>query len=235
MFDSVDKFDLPEPIPPVEGEWGTLEKLKKERDVVGIFITGHPLDDHAFAIKSFCRNQLSDLEDLDKLKEKERQVTVAGMITFVDHRVSQKGNPWGRFTMEDYNGSYQFSLFGKDYLRLRNYIGDDWFVFVEADVSYNDYRNSTELKIKNIIMLAELIDVKAKALQIDLHLEQMDETMVEDLVNILDESKGKVGVKFRLFDNGSMIELKSRKKGVQISKALTEQLELMDSLSFKLL
>jgi len=234
MFDSVDKFDLPEPIPPVEGEWGTLEKLKKERDVVGIFITGHPLDDHAFAIKSFCRNKLSDLEDLDKLKEKVRQVTVAGMITFVDHKVSQKGNPWGRFTMEDYYGSYQFSLFGKDYLRLRNYIGKDWFVYIEADVTYNDYRNATELKIKNIIMLAELIDAKAKALQIDLHLEQMDETMVEDLVNILDESKGKVGVKFRLFDNGSMIELKSRKKGVQISKSLTEQLELMDSLSFKL-
>lgn len=234
MFDSSDKFDLPMPVPPTEVEWGTLEKLKKEREVVGIFITGHPLDDHSFAIKSFCRNQLSDLEDLDKLKERTRHVSVAGMITFVDHRISQKGNPWGRFTMEDYNGSHQFSLFGKDYLRLRNFIGDDWFVFLEADISYNDYRKSTELKINSIIMLAELIDVKAKALLIDLELENLDDTMVEDLVNILEESKGKVGVKMRLFDNGTMIELKSRKRGVQISKELTSRLSMMDSVKFKL-
>lgn len=235
MFEQNTEFDLDEPVAPIENEWGTLEKLKKEREVVGIFITGHPLDDHALVIKSFCRNQLSDLEDLDKLREKTRQISVAGMITNVENKISQKGNPWGRFTMEDYNGSYTFSLFSKDYLRLRNFINDDWFIYLEADISYNEYRNNTELKITNIMMLAELIDVKAKALQVDLELSEMDEVVVEDLVNIFDESKGKLAVKFRLFDDGSIVELKSRKKGVRINKELTDRLEMMDAIKIKLI
>ncbi len=235
MFESTEQFDMPEPIAPIENEWGTLEKLKKEREVVGIFITGHPLDDHAFVIKSFCRNQLNDLEDLDKLKEKTRQISVAGMITYVDHRISQKGSPWGRFTMEDYNGSYQFSLFSKDYLRLRNFINLDWFIFLEGEVAYNDYRSNTELKITNITMLSELIDVKAKALQVDLNLEEIDETVVDDLVNIFDTAQGKLAVKFRIFDKESVVELKSRKKGIKIDKKLTDRLEMMDSVNVKLI
>jgi len=235
MFEQSDQFDLPEPVAPQEPEWGTLEKLKKEREVVGIFITGHPLDDHSFVIKNFCRNQLSDLEDLESLQKKSSNISVAGMITYVDNRISQKGNPWGRFTLEDYNGSYQFSLFSKDYLRLRNFINEDWFVFLEGTVAYNDYRNSTELKISNIIMLAELIDTKAKALQIDLDLETMDDTLVEDLVNILDKPKGKLGVKIRLFDNGNMIELKSRKRGIKLDKMTVDHLEMMDNVKVRLI
>ena len=192
------------------------------------------MDDHSFVIKSFCRNQLSDLEDLEKLKEKSRNISVAGMITQVDNRISQKGNPWGRFTMEDYNGSYEFSLFSKDYLRLRNFISEDWFVFLEGEVMYNDYRRNTELKIKNIIMLAELIETKAKALQIDLDLQNLDQTLVDDLVDILDADKGKIGVKFRLFDTDGSIELKSRKKGIKVSKELTDRLATMEGVKVKL-
>ena len=178
---------------------------------------------------------MSDLEDLDKLKERTRQISVAGMMTQVEHRTSQNGKPYGRFTLEDYNGSHQFMLFSKDYIRLRNFINADWFVFLEADVVYNDYRSRTELKINNITLLAEVVDVKAKALQIDLNMQELDETTVEDLVNILDEGTGKLGVKFRLFDSESKISLRSRKRGISIDKALSDRLEMMDGIKARLI
>ena len=96
-------------------EWGTMEKLRREKEVVGIYISGHPLDDFKKEIKAFCKNTVSDFSRLEEFVN--RELTVAGVITDVQHRVSKNGKGWGLFTLEDYNESYELRIFGEEYLK----------------------------------------------------------------------------------------------------------------------
>jgi DNA polymerase-3 subunit alpha len=234
LFGGSDSEDIPPPNPPEAGEWPIFDKLKKERDVVGIFISGHPLDDFSLEIEQFCRNSTKDLVDLKELKNKTKRVTLAGMITNAEHRVSQKGKPWGKFTLEDYDGHYEFTLFGNDYVNHKNMMNQDWFVFVEADLFYNDYYQRMELKIIKITILPELINEKAKSLEIELNAGKITESTVEELNNVLDAPVGKILVRIKLIDEKSQIALKSRKKGIMINKEMAERLKKIDNLKFKL-
>jgi DNA polymerase-3 subunit alpha len=234
LFGGADSEDIPPPNPPEAEEWPIFDKLKKEREVVGIFITGHPLDDFSLEIEQFCRNSTKELADLKELKKKNRRITLAGMITNVEHRVSQKGKPWGKFTLEDYDGNHEFTLFGNDYVNHKNMINQDWFVFIEADVFYNDYRQNTELKITKVIILPDLINEKASSLEIELDAEKITESTVEDLSKVLDAAVGKLSVRIKLVDEKSQIALKSRKKGITINKEMAESLNKIENLKFKL-
>ena len=234
LFGGSDADEIPAPNAPDREEWPIFDKLKKEREVVGIFITGHPLDDFSLEIDTFCYNSTKDLVDLKALNKKTKRVTLAGMITNVEHRVSQKGKPWGKFTLEDYDGNHEFTLFGNDYVRLKSMVNQDWFVFIEGDLFYNDYRENTELKILNIIILPDLIDLKAKSLEIELNASKISDSMIEDLTKVLETEAGKLSVKIKLIDNKSQIVLKSRKKGISINKEMAEQLKKIDNLNFKL-
>lgn len=234
LFGGADSEDIPPPNPPETEEWPIFDKLKKEREVVGIFITGHPLDDFSLEIEQFCRNSTKELADLKELKKKNRKITLAGMITNVEHRVSQKGKPWGKFTLEDYDGNFEFALFGNDYVNHKNMINQDWFVFIEADLYYNEYRQNTELKIVKITILPDLINEKAKSLEIELKADKITDSTVEELSNALDATAGKLAVRIKLVDEKSQIALKSRKKGITINKETAERLKKIDNLKFKL-
>src|SRR5207253_1783509 len=101
------------PLPKVE-PWGQLEQLAREKEVVGFYISGHPLDEYKLEIQHLCRHTLPELADLKTLEGKE--VIVAGIVTDVQHRTSKTGKPFGIFTLEDYMGSFEFILFGEDYV-----------------------------------------------------------------------------------------------------------------------
>jgi DNA polymerase III subunit alpha len=108
MFGDAEIEAMPEPIPPNVEEWSSLVKLSKEKEVVGIFITGHPLDDFRFELKSFCNAQVSYLENV--LEHANKELKFAGIVTAVEHRFSKKGNPFGTIEIEDYSGGYQVVL-----------------------------------------------------------------------------------------------------------------------------
>jgi len=234
MFGDSDASEIPPPKPPEIEEWKTFEKLKKEREVVGIFISGHPLDDFSLEIENFCYNTTKDLIDLKKLSERGNKVSLAGIISHVEHRISKAGKPWGKFTLEDYEGSHEFILFNKDYIKLKNMINEDWFVFVEASVAYNDYRQQVEIKIIDITILPDLIDKKASAIEIDLDVKNLEEAGIKEIADALNAPTGKLSVKFKLFDNKTHIGLKSRKKGIQINKEVAKKLKRIDNLKFRL-
>ena len=106
LFGEMSEVQIPEPVVPPCDTWGTMEKLKREKEVVGIYISGHPLDDFKTEIKYFCNASLSDLRELTRLVN--REVSIAGVITDIQHRTSKNGKGWAAFTVEDYNDSYEF-------------------------------------------------------------------------------------------------------------------------------
>src|SRR5690554_4560025 len=115
LFGESSEVQIPEPeVPPCE-EWGTMKKLKLEKEVVGIYISGHPLDDFKIEMNSFTNCKVSDFNNLDNFLNKE--MTFGGVVSDVQHRESKAGKGWAIFTVEDYDDSYEFKIFGEDYLK----------------------------------------------------------------------------------------------------------------------
>jgi len=120
LFGGGEHVDIQRPVLPACADWSQLEKLTKEREMVGLYLSAHPLDDYKIIIDHMCKTQLSELENLDALKGQE--IAVAGMVVGVQNLMTKTGKPWGKFKLEDYNGGHEFALFGKDYENFRKYL-----------------------------------------------------------------------------------------------------------------
>ena len=142
-----------------------IEKLNLEKEVVGIYISGHPLDNFKFEMNGFCKTCCSELVDLDSILG--REIKLGGIVSGVEHRTTKTGKPFGKFTLEDYTGNYTFTLFGEDYLKFKNFMNIGWFLFVEGGVIKNNWgQQNVEIKIRNIDLLNELGVKRSKGVQL---------------------------------------------------------------------
>src|SRR5690606_14940445 len=132
LFGEASEVQIPEPIVPPCEDWGTMEKLRREKEVVGIYISGHPLDDFKKEITAFCNTSVSAFTNLDDYVN--RELSVAGVITDVQHRVYKNGKGWALFTLEDYTDSHEFRIFGEEYLKFRHFLMVNSFVYIKAFV-----------------------------------------------------------------------------------------------------
>lgn len=223
--DSEDAQVMEPPLPKVE-PWGQLEQLAKEKEVVGFYISGHPLDEYKLEIQHLCRHTLADLSDLKLLENKE--VSVAGIITDVQHRTSKTGKPFGIFTLEDYMGSFEFILFGEDYVKFRNYLMTQFFVLVKGRVQtrFNQPGN-LEFKILKIDLLSELKEKAFNSIRLKLDTTTVTGELIDRIENIISTYPGKCSFEIHLEDKNENMAVKmySKTKKVGISNELILELE----------
>ena len=129
LFGDSSEVQIPEPIVPPCEDWGTMEKLRREKEVVGIYISGHPLDDFKKEITAFCNTGISAFKD-DLESYVNRELTFAGVITDVQHRVSKNGRGWGLFTVEDYTDTHEFQDFWGGVFEIPSFFDDQLFSFI---------------------------------------------------------------------------------------------------------
>ncbi|MBR9854383.1 MAG: DNA polymerase III subunit alpha [Algicola sp.] len=231
LFGEASDVQIPEPIVPPCEEWGTMEKLRREKEVVGIYISGHPLDDFKKEIKAFCKNTVSDFSRLDECVN--RELTVAGVITDVQHRVSKNGKGWGLFTLEDYNESYELRIFGEEYLKFRHFLMINSFVHVRAFVREGWVNRDTgkkgepRLQFNDFKQLQDVMDAFAKKLTIKLNIDRLQEQRIKTLKDTLTLHKGDHPISFVIYEMQDEIKLKlsSRKQKVKINSELLSELE----------
>ncbi len=188
LFGETSEVLFEEPKFPECESWGTLEKLSKEKDVVGIYISGHPLDDHKYALqKPFCNAKLGDLEKLDTFIN--REVSFGGVITSVDHRVSKTGTGWALFQIEDYERSHEFRIFGDEYIKCREYLIKNTFVHVKVTVKQGWRNKETgilgeprmQFSSTSFTLLEDVLPKFSQKLQIQLLLEELNDDFVLEL------------------------------------------------------
>ncbi len=221
--------DIQRPMPPSVLDWGDLETLNKEREVIGLFLSAHPLDQYEVIIKKMCKTQLSELSNLESLNGQE--VGFAGMVTSVQNLTTKAGKPWGKFTLEDYNGTHDFALFGKDYETFRKYLFADYFLFVRGKVQQHPYRErELELKLLSMVQLSEMMDNTIKELSIVLSARDITKSLIEELSEKIEGAKGNISLKVKLYDpeNGVSLNLFSKRKRVTLNKELVGYLEDRD-------
>ncbi len=231
--DSVEDAQVPEPPVPVCEEWGLLEKLHREKEVIGMFISGHPLDSYKIEM-GFCSNKLSDLNDLPKLRNKD--VTVAGMITGVNHRVAKTGNPFGNFTLEDYSGSYQFTLFAEPYLKMKHFLVPNSFLFLNGKVETRwKTTDQFEYKIGQMQLLSDVREKKIKSITLEMSLSALSDSFINEVNELILANPGNVNVKVKVNESGEKIsiDMPSKKFKVNPSNEFLEKIKSKHGLEYQ--
>ncbi len=234
LFGDSSEVQIPEPqVPPCE-EWGTMEKLAREKEVVGIYISGHPLDDFKIEMQSFCNGSLSLFNDLESYVN--RELTFGGVVTDIQHRVSKQGKGWALFTIEDYTDSYEFRIFGEEYLKFRHFLVKNSFVYVRAFVKEGWTNRETgkkgdpRIQFNNFQLLHDVMDTYAKKLSIQLNINDLQDAKIASLQDLFQLHKGDNMLNFVIYDNEEQIKLQmpSRKQKVKISQELLSELQEQD-------
>ncbi len=218
--------DLQRPLLPVCEDWNLLEGLKREKEVIGLYLSSHPLDDYRIIIDNICNAELPELDNLAPLEG--REVVVAGIVTNVDTRTTKDGRPWGRVKLEGYAGSHEFTLFSKDFEKFRTYLFQDYYLCIRGKVQKRPYgkdANELEYRISSITTLADMRDA-IKEIIITLPLSAIDSTLIAELPVVVKKSKGKATFRLTVVDEVEGVTLRhfSRKYQVAISNYLIDYL-----------
>ncbi|WP_435261415.1 DNA polymerase III subunit alpha [Tenacibaculum sp. nBUS_03] len=231
LFGEASAVELPEPIIPECETWGTMELLAKEKEVIGMYISAHPLDDFKNELK-FCNASLSHFKDIAKYEG--LALTFAGIVTDVQHRVSKAGKGWASFIVEDYNDSYEFRVFGEEYLRFKHFLVPNSFLFVKTMIkpgwtNKEGVKGDPRVSFTDFNLLHDIMDKMCKKITITMPLDKVKENTIKDLQHLFALNKGSQGLNFTIWDADEKIELNlpSRTTKIKISneflKALDEQ------------
>ena len=212
-------------------EWSTMDLLSKEKEVVGIYLSGHPLDDYRFEIDNFSNSNLSVLSDLQKIENKE--IRLSGVIIDVEHKETQKGKKFGVLHMEDYHGAFKFFLFGDDYIKFKSFLTPTWLVHISGRVKKKFYNDDLEFKINNISLLSELTDSEVRDVVLKLELNSLTETLVDQTVKLVEKNKGKHSLVISVVDseNNYKVDLLSRKLKVDINNDFVSEINSIQEVS----
>ena len=228
LFGDSDAVEITKPEIPYTPEWSPLEKLNKERDLIGMYLSAHPLDEFEMEINHICNTTTADLKDITALQGK--QLRIGGMVTNLRHGTSKAGNPYGILTLEDYAGAFEFALFGNNYVEYSKYMIKDLYLFINAIVQEKgaDYKfkkptepgvvKELELKIQKIELFKEIKDKLVDKLSLSIPLQHIDEELTIMLSDMVLKNKGNINLYVQILDELSpqRVKLFSRQHRMSI-------------------
>ena len=243
LFGEVEEMKPERPeIPPMTGEEDILEKLHMEKELVGMYLSSHPLDQYEFEMTNFVSRQLTEIDALvaeceeNKTKQK---VTVAGFITSTQTLTGKSGKPWSKTVIEDYSGSYELAFFGKDHEAYMSYMQVNNAIFIEAEIDEKYYIKPEDraqgktspygFKVKKIMLLGNVTESYLKGFAINISTPMLSPEFREKLVKMIKRNKGNVPLTMFLYDpeKGWNIEFLSRKFRVAVTSSLIEELQAL--------
>ncbi|WP_300829122.1 DNA polymerase III subunit alpha [uncultured Rikenella sp.] len=211
--------------------WGKLEMLEREREVVGIYLSSHPLDDYRILIEKYCSNAVSDLSDLMALRD--RDFSVAGMVTSAQYLTTKTGKPYGRFTVEDFSGSYTFTLWSKDWETFHSFCFEQNSILIKGRVQPSRFRQGEmEIVIKSMKSLAEVMESDIRELVVTVPVKELSTGFITDLSSTAAMAAGPVSLLFHIFDpeTGVRVALRTRAPKIELNAKVTG---LLDDYGFK--
>lgn len=238
LFGEASDVQFPEPDIPTCEPWGTMEKLAKEKEVVGIYISAHPLDDFKNELK-FCNAAVSDFKsDLNKYVGS--NLSFAGIVTEVQHRISKSGKGWAIFIVEDYSDSYEFKIFGEEYLKFKHFLVPNSFLFMRTTIqpgwtNKEGVKGDARLKFTDFKLLHDIMDEMCKKITVKIPIQQVNQKSIAAFENLFKHNKGKQSLNFTIWDAEEKIELNvpSRNTKIKITSELLATLE-KQHVNFKL-
>ena len=228
---SVSHPSIPKNIP----TWGNLERLNKERELVGIYLSAHPLDEYSIILDYVCDTKLNQLEEQKEELSKMEEVTIGGIVTSVRTGESKNGSPYGIVKMEDFVGSGELPLFGTDWITYRNFFTEGSSLFIRIKVEPHRFRPGIfNINVKSVELMSEVKDKAIQKITFDVPLDKLTSTMVEDLAEIVKENPGEADLVFNIHTSDSnKVSLMSRNVKVRVGKQLVQYIKEHDEIGIK--
>ncbi len=256
-------IDIKHPELPQVPRWNTIERLNKEKDLIGIYLSAHPLDEYEYEVRELCNVTAAELTQFDQWRKpdvrKEAEVRIkqeltaepdetkvipsefiarhknqacllGGIITAAEQRISQKGNPYGRYVITDYTGTYEFALFGNAYSQFAHMMLKDLYVLVTGVVQQKgagqkwfreakDEEAEFEFVVQNVTMLNEVQEKRTEGLNIRLNLELINNELIDELADEIKANRGNGRLHVSIFNpmNRHQVALTSRSHAIHVT------------------
>lgn len=256
-------IEIKHPELPQVPRWNTIERLNKEKDLIGIYLSAHPLDEYEYEVRELCNVTAAELTQFDQWRKpdvrKEAEVRIkqelaaepdetkvipsefiarhknqacllGGIITAAEQRISQKGNPYGRYVLTDYTGTYEFALFGNAYSQFAHMMLKDLYVLVTGIVQQKgagqkwfreakDEEAEFEFVVQNVTMLNEVQDKRTEGLNIRLNLELINNELIDELADEIKANRGNGRLHVSIFNpmNRHQVALTSRSHAIHVT------------------
>ena len=225
------------PVPKTDERWSDIERLNKERDLVGIYLSAHPLDEYKVILDNLCNTRCAELADRGAALKDREDVTLGGVVTGVQQKFGKNNKPWGIVTLEDFDGSGELVLFGDDWLNLNGKFIEGAAVYVTGKMQARFYNNDQkELKVSNVELLQTVKERAVDRITISMVTDQLDEQIVADLSEIIHSCPGKTKLFFQLRDSKGEkhVLLHSKNSSVDVRHTLIDYIEQHDMLDYKI-
>ncbi|MDD2725733.1 MAG: DNA polymerase III subunit alpha [Proteiniphilum sp.] len=235
LFGDDTSFQIARPEIPQAARWSDLERLNKERELIGIYLSAHPLDDYEFILKYVCNADTVRLQELEPLNGME--ITFGGIITMVREGQTKRGSPYTIFKIEDYAGSYEMALFSEDSVNFGRYARIGLSIYIEGKVQPKRYReNELEVKITSISLLSEVKDKLVSKITLQMPLSKLDDTTVAELSALIKNNSGNSLLYFQIIgeERHMNIQLFSRPAKIRVNKHLVDTLRDELDIDFKI-
>ena len=234
LFGDSEAVEIATPPVPDAEPWSTLERLNRERDLVGIYISGHPLDDYSVVLKNLCNTHCSELDDKKELLKKNR-VTVGGIVTGVRTGMTKKNKPYGIVKMEDYDGDGELALFGDDWGKYSGWfqVGSSLYLAISYSQKFQG-SDFVDMRIESVSYLQTVKEKSIDRITINVDPTMVTDITVEELSTIVKDNPGNTQVYFNILQPGSSetVMMRSTICGVNLVSELTDFIESDSALSF---
>ena len=240
LFGGFDDVEIARPpVPKTDNRWSDIERLNKERDLVGIYLSAHPLDEYRIVLENLCNAHCTELADRCAALCDREDVVLGGIVTGIQSRFGKNNKPWGIVTLEDFSGSGELVLFGDDWLNLNGKFIEGAAVYVTGKMAQRfSYSDQKELKIGNVELLQSVKDRAIDRITISVITDhkELDETVVEELNEIVSESPGKTKLFFQLRDSlgKNHVLLRAKERTVDVKHQLIDFIDAHPALDYKI-
>ena len=216
-------------------EWGNLERLNKERDLVGIYLSAHPLDEYIPILEKMCNAKMADLVDLTPLQN--HDLILGGIVTAVKEGMTKKGSPYGRVKMEDFSGAAEFVFFGDDWVGKKNYFAEGMFLYLVGKCQPRKWQpDEWEVKINGVKLLSDVKDDDIQKITISVPLSFITNEFVLEFSELIRNNPGKVDISFVICDDDGQnrVSMQSRTMKVSLKKDIVIYIKNRPQLDYKI-
>tara|TARA_B100000809_G_scaffold119961_1_gene118178 strand:- start:1491 stop:5990 length:4500 start_codon:yes stop_codon:yes gene_type:complete len=223
LFGEASEITFPEPDIPGCETWGTMELLAREKEVTGMYISAHPLDDFKNEMR-FCNTKLSAFKG-DMTNYLGHKLSIGAIVSSVEHRVSKMGKGWATFIIEDYGDSHEFRIFGNEYLQFRPFLTENTFLYVNAILQpgwpnkETGIQGEPRLKFTNFMLLHDVMDDKCEKITIQLNMNEVTKQYINHLNTVLSDYAiaGKQKLEFAIRERKEKIDLTMPSRGMKLN------------------
>jgi DNA polymerase-3 subunit alpha len=233
LFGDMGSFAISKPAIPKCGAWSDLDRLNKEKELIGIYLSAHPLDEYHMILTYVCNTGIAEISNREELKG--RELIVGGIVTGVREGMTKNGKPYMIVTIEDFTGTGEVPLFGSDYMDYGKYGKPGMYLLIKASILPRQWKESElDFRIKSIQQLPDVKDTLIEKITISLSIRDLDEPTIDELSVFIKNNKGKTQLFFNVIDGENQVRLNlfSRSIRLRVSESLIDFLNENESIDF---